>query len=97
MGATTQRKIQVAFSYLMTSLTAEWEISVVANIYPCNCASIENGRPTESDSETWAEVVSAVYSSKSGKRTVWDDIPAFIREDIEDRAKSIAVLKYNFT
>ena len=85
MGAAkTHSKTQVAFAYLI----ADTYVSVVANVHPGNYAQVVERRPTESEIEAQAEIVSAAYRWQ-GKTVAWDDIPAFIAADIEAHALEV--------
>ena len=85
MGANrTHAKTQVVFNYLL----AETDIAVIANVYPGNHAQIVERRPIESETDAYAEIVSVAYRW-NGKAVAWDDIPAFIADDIEAHALEV--------
>lgn len=89
MGATrTHAKIQVAFAYHINSLSAEWTVAVVANVYPGGPdASLPREMQTGEDEETTVEIVAATFyptfQHGGGKGEVWENIPLMILEDME--------------
>ena len=89
MGATrTPAKIQVAFAYHINSLSAEWTVAVVANVYPGRPdASYPREMQTGEDEETTAEIVAATFYPTfrhgGSKGEAWENIPLAILEDIE--------------
>lgn len=85
----THQKAQVSFTYLI----ADTYVSVIANLYPEIPARIIERRPTESDEDARCEIVSAAYR-RGGKNIAWDDIPAFIVEDIERHAWEVFRKQY---
>ena len=58
---------------------------MVANIYAGNSAQIIDGKPTESSTDPYCEIVAASYFW-NGKATAWDEILPFIAADIEREA-----------
>ena len=90
MGATTNSKTQVSFAYLLTSLNMETTVAVVANVYFGQPA---NGYDHDA-TDTYAEIVAAtLHPTPRHKMQAWENIPAVIREDMEQVAIEKAVDK----
>ncbi len=90
MGATTQKKIRVAFAYTLTAYTGEeFTLAVIANVYPGRQDhTYPRDMQTGQDEETTAEIVQAVWHPNAYCSTpkLWENIPAAIAADIEAAA-----------
>lgn len=92
MGATTQKKIRVAFAYTLTAYTGEeFTLAVIANVYPGRQDhTYPRDMQTGQDEETTAEIVQAVWHPNAYCATpqLWEveTIPFAILSDIEAAA-----------
>ena len=94
MGAIAQNtKQQVVFEYLLTSQNgAEFPLIVIADVYPAQYATIRDRVPEDDGCDQYADILSVVYASEAQcKSECWDDLPKFMRRDIE----AVAIQKAN--